>query len=357
MNILHICDFGDHITGIAVVLKRLSHEQRLLGHDVNVVSIYKNTSMPDFETICIDTVSNFRLFIETTKPDVVLFHSLWIFKYLKFSRILLKYRIPYGIMMHGANSYVNHKQGMLKKKIANFFFFNKFIKDASDIIFLSKEEYDNCASKNIINNYSILPNGCDTNPLEEIRNDGFSKPIRITYLGRVQYSHKGIDVLIDALKIIHKKYKDIPFLLNFYANENDKDLPELKHDLLSIAKYAKYCGSVYGECKKAVLRNSDLFILTSRYEGMPMGVLEALSYGVPCILTPGTNMAEVIKSNNAGWVADLTAESIACTIMQAVNEYLSNTMYYKMNAYNLSKQYDWVLIAKQSILIYKKYIQ
>ena len=40
----------------------------------------------------------------------------------------------------------------------------------------------------------------------------------------------------------------------------------------------------------------DLFIHTFRFEGHPIAVLEALSYGIPCLLTPGTNMAGEVEA-------------------------------------------------------------
>jgi glycosyltransferase involved in cell wall biosynthesis len=41
-----------------------------------------------------------------------------------------------------------------------------------------------------------------------------------------------------------------------------------------------------------------------------MGLIEALSYGLPCIATDGTNIAGEISSYSAGWTATADAESI-----------------------------------------------
>ena len=42
---------------------------------------------------------------------------------------------------------------------------------------------------------------------------------------------------------------------------------------------------VTGEVKEKLLLDSDIFIQTSRFEGMPLGIIEALSYGIPCLIT------------------------------------------------------------------------
>lgn len=115
----------------------------------------------------------------------------------------------------------------------------------------------------------------------------------------------------------------------------------------------EYKGGIYGDEKERRLREADLFILTSRYEGMPMGVLEALSYGIPCILTPGTNMADEIDDVKAGWVSPLDASQIARTIKKAVEEYREGPDQFKANAYNLSKDYYWEKIARDSVHSYQ----
>lgn len=53
---------------------------------------------------------------------------------------------------------------------------------------------------------------------------------------------------------------------------------------------------------------------------MPLGILEALSYGLPCLITDGTNLGEILKENNAGWCAQTDAESIAVQMKQAIQE-------------------------------------
>ena len=54
----------------------------------------------------------------------------------------------------------------------------------------------------------------------------------------------------------------------------------------------------------------DVFVHTSRSEGMPMAVLEAMAMGRPCLVTPGTNMADVV-CEGGGWQCQPDPDSIA----------------------------------------------
>ena len=47
-----------------------------------------------------------------------------------------------------------------------------------------------------------------------------------------------------------------------------------------------------------MLCDKHIYILTSRYEGMPLTVLEALSCGCPCLITSQTNMEDLISATS-----------------------------------------------------------
>lgn len=51
-----------------------------------------------------------------------------------------------------------------------------------------------------------------------------------------------------------------------------------------------------------------------------MSILEAMSYGIPCMVTPGTNMDKEVLEANAGWVVELSEESIANGINMVIQE-------------------------------------
>ena len=109
---------------------------------------------------------------------------------------------------------------------------------------------------------------------------------------------------------------------------------------------------VYGEEKRKVFQNTDFFIMTSRYEGMPMSMIEAMSYGIPCFASIGTNLSNEIHEFEAGWVCDNTSESIAKALLKLCKD-KNNMELYGKNARELSFMFGWDVIASRTHSHYK----
>ena len=111
--------------------------------------------------------------------------------------------------------------------------------------------------------------------------------------------------------------------------------------------------AVLGEEKARVLLDADVFIQTSRTEGMPLGVLEALSYGLPCLLTEGTTFAQTVASRGAGWNAGSDVDAIAAALRQSVAD-RSRFPLFSANAVAVSREHDWHTAAQTAIENYRR---
>ena len=111
---------------------------------------------------------------------------------------------------------------------------------------------------------------------------------------------------------------------------------------------------VSGKEKENILLDTDIFIQTSRFEGMPMGLLECLSYGIPCIVTYGTTLGEFVDANNAGWSCDTTADAIAQTIKKAVSE---RNLWQEKSVCardSVNDNFNWDIITLNTVTYYQK---
>ena len=114
---------------------------------------------------------------------------------------------------------------------------------------------------------------------------------------------------------------------------------------------------IVGEDKVNKLLESDIFVQTSRHEGMPGGILEALSYGLPCLVSRGTNLGEKIRDNGCGWMAENDADSVAESIRRVIEE--KDTLgdkSVKASAF-VADNYSWNVIMKETIASYQKLLE
>ena len=339
------------LNGIYEAVTCLAGALQKLGNDVKISITTEQTVVDGYYIIYTPSVKEFRNLIESFMPDIVVFNSLYEIQQITFSHLLRKHKIPYVLAFHGGASKDNARKGWLKKKIANCLLFNYFIHKAKAVVYLNENEYTKSIFKKINQTYKILPNG--VNIPKEVSVLPIHNKMNLIFLSRIDYYGKGIDVLLKAIQILKDEGWEDKIEFNFYGNKYD-DTYKL---LLRYGDFVKYHGFVTGSEKETVLENASLNILPSRSEGMPMTILEALSYGCPCMVTQMTNMAELIKDNHCGWVIELTAESIVLNIKKAYNELTINPNMYYENCRNTAKKYSWNNIAKETLMFYHEIIK
>ena len=229
-------------------------------------------------------------------------------------------------------------------------FFNKFVKGGTAIQCLSQLELDSTKFKG---KKFIGTNGID---IPQRRKQVFHKDkIQFTYIGRLDPYHKGLDLMIQAIAI--KKDFLIANKCEFALYGPDRfgwgdQLRKLITEN-SIREIVQLKPAVSGVEKENILLDSDVFIQTSRFEGMPMGILEALSYGVPVLVTKGTTLGEITAQYDAGWAADTSAQSVSEEIEKVVRQ---NTLLQDkgQHALNLVKEnFGWSKISNGTVEKYK----
>ena len=87
-----------------------------------------------------------------------------------------------------------------------------------------------------------------------------------------------------------------------------------------------------------------------------MGILEALSYGLPCLVTTGTTMGDFISQYHAGWHAATDSQSVYDAIIRAIEE--RDTLTEKsVGAISLIQdKFIWDKVAGDTVEKYRQYI-
>ena len=283
-------------------------------------------------------------------PDLVVFEGFYFISFIKLAKECKKKKIPYVIVPRSNLTWQGQKQKRLKKVIANFLIFKPFAKKAVAIQYLTEREKNDSGNKWNKNSF-IIPNGMSKKELT-VRKSGDS--ISGAYIGRFAIYQKGLDLLIEACKSLANEFRQNKIIMNFYGVENaEKELFRKQVDDLGLSDILVVKKEIFGEEKAKVLKETDFFIMTSRFEGMPMSLIEAMSYSLPCFVTDGTYMADEVKEYNAGWACETNVASIKNSLLTMMSE-KDKFIEKGENAHKLSLNYSWDEIAKKSHEIYSK---
>lgn len=115
-------------------------------------------------------------------------------------------------------------------------------------------------------------------PVNQIRQWGLDKDNYIFAASRL-IRHKGLHYLIKAYKELNLDKKLVIAGDSAYTDDYVKELKDLAAGDDNIVFVGHQGGSVLSE----LYANSYLFVQPSEYEGLSMGLLEAMSYGLPCL--------------------------------------------------------------------------
>ncbi len=284
------------------------------------------------------------------RPDLAVFQECYRPAYLKIADNLRKNGIPYVIIPHGELRTEAQKKKRVKKIAANYLLFNRFINYAAAIQCLSDEEMK---ATHFGKRKIVGTNGVEIPARKKVsfRNEG----VVFLFIGRYEWRVKGLDLLFDAIKEEETFLRDNQCRFMLYG-------PDIKGRFAAVSAMVqeREIGDlvslhyeIVGDDKVAALLDADIFIQTSRHEGMPIGILEAMSYGLPCLVTEGTSLGGVILAENAGWVAGTTAHDVARVIVNAVKD----RFHWREFGYNgrktVQKYYSWNLVAEKTIEQYE----
>ena len=179
-----------------------------------------------------------------------------------------------------------------KKKITE-------ILSGSDMVICLSNSWKNAVLKISPNaNILILPNAVKI-PKLAIENHYHPRTtVNITFLGRIG-SRKGMWDLLHVVKklVVHE------YPVNLLIGGNG-EVDKLKQEVinLGIEKNVQYLGWISDEEIDLLLRKTDIYALPSYGEGMPMSILEAMSYAIPVVTTRVGGIPELVKDNETGFL-------------------------------------------------------
>ncbi|GAB4545743.1 MAG: glycosyltransferase family 4 protein [Thermodesulfovibrionia bacterium] len=303
-------------------------------------------------------VHTFRCVVKARRlnPDILHIHAIGPSLFTPLAR-LLGMRV---VMTHHGPDYKREKWPLPAKIFLRFCemvgvrFANKVIAIADNIAYELKDRYNVDAV--------VIPNGVDiperVGTDDVLKRFGIERDRYILAVGRF-VPEKGFDYLIEAFNRLqsasHMSHvKDWKLVIVGDADHEDRYSIKLK-EKARMGKDVILTGFQTGRSLAELYSHARLFVLPSFYEGLPIALLEAMSYGLSCIASdiPANRCIE-LEDDRFFKAGD--TEAILEKIKGFINRPWNNADK-KRQIIRLSEKYNWERIAEKTIKIYSDILE
>ena len=225
------------------------------------------------------------------------------------------------------------------------------VKYADEIIVLSKGVQD-YFKETYDRETHFIPNGVNRPQIREANlitdRFGLKKDSYILFLGRL-VPEKGIRYLVEAFKNVKTDKK---LVIAGGSSDTDSFMAELK-ELAKSDDRILFTGFVQGAMLDELYSNAYIYTLPSDLEGMPLSLLEAMSYGNCCLVSDIPECAEVVEDKalifKKADVKDLQSKlQDACDHSEKVDAHK------KQAADFICKKYNWDEVVQETMKLYRR---
>lgn len=242
--------------------------------------------------------------------------------------------------------------------------FSKFICERADkiIVLGSKEKrkiihlFDIDESK-----IEVIPNGIELEKepsIHSIHNFksryGLENFHTILFVGRTSPT-KNPEILIKAFKIVHNKLNDAKLIFVGPISDSYKSKLIVLANELKIDKFVVITDEINREDVLSAYSCADIFISMGGWEGLPTTMLEAMSFGLPCIMFNSGGIEDVIKDGETGlMINDLNSEEIAEKIRTLLKDHDLREEIGQSSKKEIWENYRWESCFEKIYGIYRK---
>lgn len=132
-------------------------------------------------------------------------------------------------------------------------------------------------------------------------NEKFDDNIHILFMGGRDSKRKGVYDLISSISLILNQQPNV--ILTVVGSGEVETIRSICKDL-NLGKNVRILGQITDKEKINELNNSDIFVLPSYSEGLPISILEAMAFGVPVVSTTVGAIPEVIEEGVNGFLIE-----------------------------------------------------
>jgi glycosyltransferase involved in cell wall biosynthesis len=211
--------------------------------------------------------------------------------------IAFVFRKPVLIHAHGAEFHLNYPQlpELAKQLVAKIF------RQSNGLIVLSNSWKEYYVLNLGLNPQQVFVLSNPTEISQHLNKNKDNNKVTLLFCGRVG-ERKGTFDLIRAFANLPTEQKNRAELI--IAGDGDVEQGQKLIETLNISEYVTFLGWVNSDQRDKLLAKADVFLLPSYNEGLPMAILEAMSWELPVITTPVGGIPELIISNENGLLVE-----------------------------------------------------
>lgn len=213
-------------------------------------------------------------------------------------------------------------------------FVSEYIREQFQKVFPLPQKIKQYVCPNIVNEAEVLRKS------EDMSVAITKRKFTVCSVGRLE-EVKGYDMVIGAAQILKRRNRDVDFWIIGSGSQEEQLVAQLHQS--DCSESVHFLG--YKENPYPYMLRADVVLSSSRAEGLPLVLVEALFLGKPIVATKTKGALAILGNGTFGKVIDITPKAIA----DAVEEMLSieHLRHYQAMSIAGKKQFDTNRILKQ----------
>jgi glycosyltransferase involved in cell wall biosynthesis len=237
----------------------------------------------------------FRSAVNRARPDVVHINTSFEPRSIIRDLVLAKSagKRPVVLHVHGGRFVMDEFPNAMLASVAQ-----KLMRTASQVIVLSDAEAESILKRAPGLNVAVIPNAVATARYPE--KDRVWGEKNILYIGRLAQA-KGLSDIVESTRLL----RDQGFKFRFTAFGAGPDQELFVQSMTNIlGDKFHYGGVVAGAAKLEALQSADILLMPSKYEGLPLSLLEAMAVGCIPIVSDRGSMPSVVEDGRNGFLVE-----------------------------------------------------
>ena len=187
-------------------------------------------------------------------------------------------------------------------------------------------------------------------PVRDIRRWGLEEKNYIAYIGRL-VRHKKVHLLIEAFKKIRTDKKLVIVGASSYTDDYVKELMEMAKDDDRIIFADNQSGHILNE----LFANAYAFVQPSEYEGLSVALLEAMGWGLACLVSDIPQMLEGIAAAGMSF-KEGDAEDLKTKLEYLLDNPMETERLGQTAKERIRNEYNWPGVASKLEAVYREAI-